>query len=179
MIKYAILLMSIFIVFSGCDVVDHSYDDAYDNLQNMDVKEAVSKANDWSKTKPKITSYINDKELIFTFPDDREVKMPLPEDEMYVAFAPYIDDNHSCTTHYMSSCKGELVRKAFKLKAIDNNGATLYDGDITTVVTGFFGLWLPRNRTIGLFIEYGDLSAEVQITTTPGSNTCVTTARLK
>ena len=65
------------------------------------------------------------------------------------------------------------------MKAVDQNGNVLVDGNITTLKNGFFELWLPRDRKIMLTIQYSGLTAKGMIETFADSKTCVTTFRLQ
>lgn len=65
------------------------------------------------------------------------------------------------------------------MKAVDQAGNMLVDGDIATLRNGFFELWLPRDREIMLTIQYSGLTAKGMIETFATSKTCVTTFRLQ
>ncbi len=79
----------------------------------------------------------------------------------------------------MSSCQGELAEKEFYVRAVDQDGKVLVDEKITTLRNGFFELWLPRERRIGLRIEALNRKAIGMIETFDHSKTCVTTFRLR
>jgi hypothetical protein len=79
----------------------------------------------------------------------------------------------------MSSCQGELPEKKFTVRATDQNGNVLVNETIATLKNGFFELWLPRDRRIGLTIEGFDRKAQGVIETFDKSKTCVTTFRLR
>ena len=79
----------------------------------------------------------------------------------------------------MSSCQGELPKKAFYVKAVDQDGNVLIDETIATLRNGFFELWLPRNRTIGLRVQGLNRTAKGTIKTFDDSKTCITTFRLQ
>ncbi|MDH3574110.1 MAG: CueP family metal-binding protein [Desulfobacteraceae bacterium] len=79
----------------------------------------------------------------------------------------------------MSSCQGELPEKEFYVKAVDQNGNILVDETIVTLRNGFFELWLPRNRKIGLRVQGLNRTAKGLITTFDNSKTCVTTFQLQ
>ncbi|MDA3844589.1 MAG: CueP family metal-binding protein, partial [Candidatus Kapabacteria bacterium] len=115
--KY-LALIGIFLIglLSACsDPSDPNYDNDYNKIKELGIKEAIALANDWKFSKKEIVSFITPKELTITFPDDRKVVIALPEDEMYVAIAPWITYTHSCSTHYLSSCQGELENKTFDI----------------------------------------------------------------
>ena len=79
----------------------------------------------------------------------------------------------------MSSCQAELPEKEFYVKAVDQDGNVLVDETIATLRNGFFELWLPRNRKIGLRVQGLNRTAKGLITTFDNSKTCVTTFQLQ
>ncbi len=178
--KTFLLIFSLFFIFLGCsESTDPNYNIDFAKIDSLDLKSAIGLANEWKFTKSKITSHITPTELIIQFPDGREVKKTLPPNEMYIAVAPYISKTHDCSTHYPSSCDGELKEITFKLTAKNTQGNTLFDGNITSMKNGFFELWLPRDLTIALHVEYNSLSADEVIGTFDVNKTCITTAKLK
>ncbi len=78
----------------------------------------------------------------------------------------------------MSSCQRELPEKEFYVKATDQNGNILVDGNIVTLRNGFFELWLPRNLRIELNIMGLNRKVKGTIETFDYSKTCITTFRL-
>jgi hypothetical protein len=79
----------------------------------------------------------------------------------------------------MSSCQGELGGKKFYVKAVDQDGNVLVNATIATLQNGFFELWLPRNRKIGLRVQGLNRTAKGIIKTFDDSKTCITTFRLR
>ena len=79
----------------------------------------------------------------------------------------------------MSSCQGELAKKEFDVRAIDEDGNVLVDETITTLRNGFFELWLPRSRRIELRIQGLNRTAKGTIETFDDSKTCITTFQLR
>jgi hypothetical protein len=79
----------------------------------------------------------------------------------------------------MSSCQAELPEKKFDVKAVDQDGNVLVDETIVTLRNGFFELWLPRNRKIGLRVQGLNRTAKGIIKTFDDSKTCITTFRLR
>jgi len=63
-------------------------------LENVDAIQALAIANQWKWSQKKIKSYINSREIVFKFPDGKVKKIPLPEEKMIVAVAPYIRRTH-------------------------------------------------------------------------------------
>ena len=68
---------------------------AYEQMvEDSDAVQALALANKWKWSEENITSYVTPKEVIFEFPDDTIKKVPLPEDKMVVAIAPYLTYTH-------------------------------------------------------------------------------------
>ncbi len=178
MIKYILTILLSIILLSCSESTDPNYNDEVIIIENLSVKEAITQANEWRSSQPKITSYVTTEELIVEFPDGREVHKNLPDNEMYIAIAPYINYTHSCTNHYISSCKAELTKKGFKVTAISNND-TIINQNITSLNNGFIELWLPRDKTISISIIYGLLGSKEIIKTDKESRTCFTTFKLE
>ncbi len=65
-------------------------------LNNIDAVQAMAIANEWNYSKKEITSYVTSREVVFKSADDKVIKkIPLPEDKMLVAVAPYINRTHT------------------------------------------------------------------------------------
>jgi hypothetical protein len=174
-----ILVILAFAVFGCKESTSPEYNDQYNALTNLDIKASLALANEWKDTKPDIKSKFDALELTITFPDGRQVKKPMPANEMCVAVAPYINFTHACDIHNPSSCEGELIEKTFQVTANDEDGKTIIDGTMTSLKDGFVEMWLPRHKTITLNIAYNGLSAKAQFRTDDNSNTCITTMKLK
>jgi hypothetical protein len=63
-------------------------------LKDVDAFQAMAIANEWKWTKPKITSYVTSREVVFELSKNKFIKIPLPQDKMLVAVAPYINQTH-------------------------------------------------------------------------------------
>lgn len=63
-------------------------------LNKVDAVQAIAIANEWNWSKKEITSYVTPREVVFKFPNEQVKKIPLPEDKMMVAVAPYINSTH-------------------------------------------------------------------------------------
>jgi len=72
-----------------------------------------------------------------------------------------------------------LPEKEFYVKAVDQDGNVLIDGTFVTLRNGFFELWLPINRKIGLRVQGLNRTAKGTITTFDDSKTCITTFQLR
>ena len=169
----------LFILLNGCsNPVDPDYNGKIESLKTADYNTAISYANDWHYSAPKITSHISTTEIVFEFPDGRKITKPLPGDVMYIAFAPYLDKTHTCSEHYPSSCKGELTGKNMHVTVTDNEGKIYSESDMQTLKNGFFELWLPRNSKFLVKIDYNSRSGSELIETGNKNRTCITTIKL-
>jgi hypothetical protein len=65
------------------------------SLNNVDPIQAMAIANQWKWTREEVKSYVTPRGVIFIFPDKKVKGIPLPEDKMVVAVAPYIRRTHS------------------------------------------------------------------------------------
>lgn len=157
---------------------DANYDDEYDMVSEMDIKSAIVQTNMWRSTQPEITSYINSEELVIVFPDDRKVIIPQPDNEMYIAIAPYVNETHSCETHYISGCQAELKSRSLLISANTENGQILAK-TLQSLNNGFIEVWLPKETEITITINYNGKIAEEKISTFEGDRTCITTMQLK
>ena len=68
---------------------------AYEKMvEGLDAVQAMAIANQWKWTQSNIKSYVNSKEVVFEFPGNKIKRIPLPNDKMVVAVAPYINYTH-------------------------------------------------------------------------------------
>jgi len=85
------LIFGISVLFMAC--TNENPDAA--KLKNVDAVQAIAIANDWNYSKKEITSYVTPREVVFKSSNDKVIKkIPLPEDKMLVAVAPYINQTH-------------------------------------------------------------------------------------
>jgi hypothetical protein len=66
-----------------------------DELKRINAAEAVALANKWRWTNKDIKVYMDAQEIVFKFPDGQTKKIPMPDDKMLVAVAPYIKNTHN------------------------------------------------------------------------------------
>lgn len=87
---FPLLILSALIVLllAGCSK------EPYEQVQNINPREAMDLANSWKDEKPEITSYITTQKVIFEFPDGKEEEILLPENEMVISVAPYETFTH-------------------------------------------------------------------------------------
>jgi hypothetical protein len=63
-------------------------------LKNVDAIQAMEIANQWNWTEEEIKSHVTTREVVFEFPSGRVKKIPLPDEKMLVAVAPYVNRTH-------------------------------------------------------------------------------------
>ena len=108
----------------------------------------------------------------------QQYEIPLSGDKFYVSVAPYINKTHECVDHSLSGCQGEMVKQPFHVKIIDEKQQVIMDKDISSYKNGFFGLWLPRNKTMQIEVTQPGYVGKEVISTNDDSQTCITTLRL-
>lgn len=112
---------------------------------------------------------------LILYDDGVEYDFDLPKDKFYVSFAPYINSTHPCGQHNLVSCRGELKNETFHVTITQNDGSILVDDNLTSMDSGFIGLWLPKDIEGTIRVEYNDLYIETTIFTFDQSDTCITT----
>jgi len=91
-ISLSLLLgLSVLLAASGCQP-DKNSPEAM--LKNADAVQAMALANEWNWSNKEIKSFVNTREIVFELPKNKVIKIPLPEDKMLVAVAPYISQTH-------------------------------------------------------------------------------------
>jgi|GEM_PF-72410 len=148
-------------------------------LNGLDGKQAMELANKWRQKNLDVTSFVTPDAVNFKFKDGKTIGVPLPDDQMVVSIAPYINTTHKCATHYMSKCDAELKNVPVKVLAVTAGGKTLIDKTIITPSTGFFDLWLPRDQEIIISVNAQGKKATGKIYTYRNSKTCDTTLKLE
>lgn len=105
--------------------------------------------------------------------------VPLPEDTLYVSFAPYEQQTHDCYYHSLTTCKGEVRNTPVTYTVTSADGQTIAEGTQNTFDNGFIGLWLPRNLTGSVTFTANGKTATRQVDTTGDTaQTCVTDIQL-
>lgn len=143
---------------------------------SQDIKEMV---HDYSTgTFDDVTASITSEELIVTNNDGKETFYNLPEDEFFVSIAPFVDTTHDCAVHSLTGCQGELMEKEVDISVEDEDGNVIMDEATSTFENGFIDLWLPRDNTYQVNIEYDGKKATSEVSTFKGDKTCITTMQL-
>ena len=111
---------------------------------------------------------------------DRTQSVPMPNEEFYLAVAPYDSRTHECYFHSLTTCLGELRNEQVQVTVTDRaTGATVVDDDVTTFDNGFVGIWLPRGLDGEITVEHDGRRATAPISTSnPDDLTCLTSLRL-
>ena len=107
------------------------------------------------------------------------LKLDIPEDKFYLSFAPYIDNTHTCGTHNLVTCRGELKNESFNVLIEDTNGNVIVDEVMTSFDSGFIGIWLPADMDLSITVSQDGLEATKNISTYEYSDTCLTTLQLQ
>lgn len=148
-------------------------------IRALDAEGALALANEWRTTKPGVGSTLTADAVTFVLPGGSQVSVPLPEDRMVLAVAPYVTSTHECAIHSIDGCTGEMAGVPMWVHAELPDGTVLVDQMMTPMENGFIELWLPRESEIDLSIQSGGLVAEGRVTTYATSNTCIAELRLQ
>jgi len=126
-----------------------------------------------------MASVRTDHVLVSVTGGEQEVPVPLPDDEFYVSFAPYVDGTHDCFYHSLTTCRGELGGQEVDVRITDDaTGDVLVDETTTLFDNGFVGYWLPRGVTATLEVEQDGRTATTTVLTDDEAPTCLTTLQL-
>jgi hypothetical protein len=187
----AVSILFLLVTYSGNAFAQHSHDHGsatavsgqdqqlINELKSKNGKQAMELANQWRQKNIDVTTFVTPDAVHFIFKDGTKINVPLPDDEMVVSIAPYINSTHKCATHYMSKCDGELKNVPLKVRAVTAGGKTLINKTIKTPPTGFFDLWLPRDQEINITVSAMGKKATGKILTYRDSKTCDTTLKLE
>lgn len=108
-----------------------------------------------------------------------ETALPLGADEFYLSIAPFVDVTHPCTYHSLTTCLGEQQSAPMHLTVRDADTGEVYaEEDTVTFANGFYGVWLPRGRTVEVTAEIDGRTGQVVTGTGAEDPTCLTTLRL-
>lgn len=160
---------------SGSLLTEHGLDglDARAAIERLDTMPLAERPND-------LFASVQSAALVFSDGQGAETSLPMPEDELYVSIAPFVDQTHDCYFHSLTTCEGELQNQQLQVLVLDDvSGDVLIDDTIASYDNGFFGIWLPRDITATITIGYEGLSATSTIATAAEDPTCVTTLQLR
>ena len=168
----------------GTDAVQTSDDVmlADHGLSGLDAREIIDylDALPTAKRPDDLMVSIRPNELVISDAAQREVILPMPDDQFYVSIAPYENRTHDCYFHSLTTCAGELENADMHMLVTDaGSGEVLVDESRSTFDNGFVGVWLPRDIDVTVTIEYDGLSATADLSTKNDDDaTCVTTMKL-
>ncbi|WP_172812183.1 CueP family metal-binding protein [Dietzia sp. 111N12-1] len=146
--------------------------DAPQIIEKLDAMPVADRPDD-------LIASVQPNELVLTSGDESLATIPMPDDQFYLAVAPYDTSTHPCQFHSLTTCLGEIATEEMHVTVTDTaTGDILIDESRTTYDNGFLGLWLPRDVTGVLTIDYDGKSATVPIATGDQDLTCLTTMRL-
>lgn len=116
--------------------------------------------------------------LLLSDGGEREVLIPMPDNEFYVSMSPFVMQTHDCFFHSLTTCLGELQGQEIDVNITDSDGVELIDGTYRTFGNGFLGFWLPRNIDTTITLEFEGKSVTAPLSTSDADPTCVTTLQL-
>lgn len=179
--NYKILIIIVAVIIVGSIILfinlsnQSKEGDFLNKFKNQDVTNIVQELENDLNEPENIQASITPDFLIMN--DDKN-DLNIPTDQFYLSIAPYVDTTHECFTHNLITCRGELVNKEIKVTFVDNNDQEIYNETKQTYNNGFYGLWLPKNISGTISVEYDGKKASQKITTTSESPTCITTLKL-
>ena len=86
------LLLGLLSGIAGCQMDPNSPEAI---LKNVDAKQAIAIANEWMGARKDIKSHVTSRAIVFELPGDKAIRIPLPDDQMMIAVAPYIHQTHT------------------------------------------------------------------------------------
>ncbi|MEJ1088863.1 CueP family metal-binding protein [Microbacterium sp. Mu-80] len=147
--------------------------DAREVIEQLDTTALVERAEG-------LQASIRPDELVLVDDSGDDLVLPMPEDEVYIAFAPYATQTHDCTFHAPNSCVGEMQHATIVITITDAASGEVYvDEQATTYDNGFIGYWLPRDVDATVTVTADGKTGSVEITTRgTESPTCITTLQV-
>ena len=142
------------------------------NLSNTNIVEMVDKLEGIEEGL--LNATINT-EFVVINDGDTTVKVRIPEDKFFLAFAPYINETKPCSEYNLTTCQGELANQTFLVEVVSPNGDPILEQEMTSLENGFVSIWLDKDIEANLIVTYNNLKASAFITTFDDSNTCITT----
>jgi len=95
--KYLVICL-ILILATGSAFQAYAFQDSKKpadiDFEKIDAIEAMAIANEWKWSRKDIKSFVTAREVVFKLSDGKEQKIPLPQEKMLVAVAPYLRKTH-------------------------------------------------------------------------------------
>lgn len=150
-------------------------------LSGLDVRQVIERLDTMpvADRPTDLLASVQPEALVLTDDQERETRLPLPEDEVYISIAPYRDQTHDCYFHSLTTCRGELASEEVQVTLTGADGEVIIDEARQTYDNGFIGLWVPRDTEVTLTIEHEGQEANARISTMNEDATCITTMRLQ
>ena len=150
-------------------------------LSGLDVRQVIERLDTMpvADRPTDLLASVQPEALVLTDDQERETRLPLPEDEVYISIAPYRDQTHDCYFHSLTTCLGELASEEVQVTLTGADGEVIIDEARQTYDNGFIGLWVPRDTEVTLTIEHEGQEANARISTMNEDATCITTMRLQ
>ena len=151
-------------------------------LSGLDVRQVIERLDTMpvADRPTDLLASVQPEALVLTDDRERETRLPLPEDEVYISIAPYQDQTHDCYFHSLTTCLGELASEEVQVTLTGADGEVIIDEARQTYDNGFIGLWVPRDTEVTLTIEHEGQEANARISTMNDDDpTCITTMRLQ
>ena len=151
-------------------------------LSGLDVRQVIERLDTMpvADRPTDLLASVQPEALVLTDDQERETRLRLPEDEVYISIAPYRDQTHDCYFHSLTTCLGELASEEVQVTLTGADGEVIIDEARQTYDNGFIGLWVPRDTEVTLTIEHEGQEANAKISTMNDDDpTCITTMRLQ
>ncbi|WP_410768698.1 CueP family metal-binding protein [Fontibacillus sp. BL9] len=172
----AISVGLIVIALGGAFILSNSNNKEPKSASTQDIKQLVQ---DYStRMKAADSASITSHKLTVSDGEEDTSTYDLPQDEFFVSIAPFVESTHPCEIHSLTGCQGEMADQEFDVTIVDDEGNTVVDKKMKTYDNGFVDLWLPRDRTYKVTIRHDGKTANSEISTFEGDNTCITTMQL-
>lgn len=147
------------------------------DLAGLDVREVIERLDTMpvSDRPTDLLASVQPDALVLRGADEREARLPMPEDEVYISVAPFREQTHECHFHSLTTCRGELSGVEVRLTLTSDDGTVLIDEMRRTYDNGFVGFWVPRDITATLTIAHDGRTGSVPVSTRNGDDrTCIT-----
>lgn len=172
-VKGIVLALFSIILLTACG----SNDNVKEVKQVDDVRAIVDEYSAGNFTDDHSAS-ISATELIITNNDESQEVYDLPDDDFFVSIAPFINETHPCDIHSLTGCQGELVDADFDIYIENESGEIIVNDTINSGENGFVDLWLPRDESYTVTVDYDGKSVESELSTFEQDGTCITTMQL-
>ncbi|RCX23635.1 hypothetical protein DFP94_1011237 [Fontibacillus phaseoli] len=174
--KTLVISIGLIAIAWGAFIFSNGYNKEAKIASTQDIKQLVQ---DYS-TRMKVADSASITSHKLTVSDEGEgtSTYDLPQDEFFVSIAPFVESTHPCEIHSLTGCQGEMADQEFEVNIVDDEGNTVLNQKMKTYGNGFVDLWLPRDKTYKVKISHDGKTANSEISTFEGDNTCITTMQL-